>query len=241
MAAIIGTAGWSIPRNDAAAFGAEGTTLERYAKVFGGVEINSSFHRQHRTSTWARWAASVPESFRFAVKLPKTITHQAKLGDVDALVAQFARDVEPLGAKLAVVLVQLPPKLAFDPGLAERFFTNMRPLLAADIVCEPRHGSWFDDAADTMFKQLRVARAAADPALSLKAAVPGGWLGLPYWRLHGSPSMYRSPYTDEALDVYAQHIQAARDQGLTSWCIFDNTAASAATGNALSLMARLSD
>lgn len=239
MRAVIGTAGWSIPREAAAAFPAEGTALERYARRFGGVEVNSSFHRRHRASTWARWAASVPETFRFAVKIPKTITHQAKLVDVDALVAEFAEDVEPLGAKLALLLVQLPPKLGFDALVAERFFSILREKTGTDIVCEPRHPTWFDPEADSVLRRLRVARAAADPALAPAAAVPGGWLGLPYWRLHGSPVMYRSSYTEETISHYAERIRAAAEEGLAPWCMFDNTAASAATSNALSLIAKL--
>lgn len=179
MDAVIGTAGWTIPRQNAAAFPAEGTALERYSQVFGGVEVNSSFHRAHRTSTWARWAASVPDRFRFAVKIPKTITHQAKLTDAERLIAQFAQEVAPLGAKLAVLLVQLPPKLAFDARVAERFFASLRGSIDAGIVCEPRNASWFADEADSMLRQARVARAAADPALGTAAAVPGGWRGWP--------------------------------------------------------------
>ncbi len=75
----IGTAGWSIPKEHAAAFPAEGSHLQRYAQVFGAVEINSSFYRPHRRTTYERWAASVPEAFRFAVKVPKTITHEHRL------------------------------------------------------------------------------------------------------------------------------------------------------------------
>ncbi len=76
MDVIIGTAGWSIAAKEAASFPAEGTALERYSRVFSGVEVNSSFHRPHRSSTWVKWAVSVPEKFRFEVKMPKTITHQ---------------------------------------------------------------------------------------------------------------------------------------------------------------------
>lgn len=241
MSAVIGTAGWSIARKDAAAFPTDGTALERYSRVFDGVEVNSSFHRPHRPATWAKWAASVPEPFRFAVKIPKTITHQAKLVDVDALVAQFAQEIRPLGSKLALLLVQLPPKLSFEAPVAERFFTTLREAIDTDIVCEPRHATWFEDAADILLERSRVARAAADPALSPAAAVPGGWLGLRYWRLHGSPAMYRSPYADETINRYAASIRAARDEARDSWCMFDNTAASAATSNALSLMAKLQD
>lgn len=239
MRAVIGTAGWSIAAREAAAFPEHGTSLERYSRVFGGVEINSSFHRPHRASTWARWAASVPEAFRFAVKIPKTITHQAKLVGADELSAQFARDVEPLGPKLAVLLVQLPPKLGFDADVADRFFTGLRELVEAEIACEPRNAAWFEAEADSLLARLRVARVAADPALCAAAATPGGWRGLAYWRLHGSPAMYRSAYSGEALDIYAQQIAAVTESGLGAWCMFDNTAASEATGNALALGAKL--
>lgn len=237
--AIIGTAGWSIAREHGGAFPADGTALERYARVFGGVEVNSSFHRSHRASTWAKWAASVPAHFRFAVKIPKTITHEARLVDVDPRVAAFAAEVGQLGGKLALLLVQLPPKLGFEARMAERFFGTLREAIDAGIVCEPRHASWFADEADTLLRRLRVARVAADPALGAVAAVPGGWRDIAYWRLHGSPAMYRSSYGDEALDIYAARIRAAVDAGRETWCVFDNTAASAATANALSLMARL--
>ena len=75
----IGCAGWTIPTEHSAVFGGEGTHLQRYASRFSCVEINSSFYRPHRTTTYARWAASVPDNFRFSVKLPKTITHEQRL------------------------------------------------------------------------------------------------------------------------------------------------------------------
>lgn len=182
----------------------------------------------------------MPDRFRFSVKLPKTITHQAKLVGTAGLIAQFAREMEPLGRKLGVLLVQLPPKLSFDAEVTERFFTGLREAIDTQIACEPRNASWFDDRADDLLERLCVARVAADPALCPAAADPGGWRGLNYWRLHGSPAMYRSPYSKAALDHYARQMRAAIDGGRDAWCIFDNTAASAATGNALTLMAMLS-
>jgi uncharacterized protein YecE (DUF72 family) len=239
MGERIGTAGWSISRRDVDAFPAAGTALERYSRVLSAVEVNSSFHRSHRPTTWAKWAESVPEQFRFAVKIPKTITHQAKLVDVDALVASFADEVQQLGGKLAVLLVQLPPKLALNAEVAKRFFETLSNAIDAEIACEPRNASWFDEDADSMLKALRVARVAADPAIGPAAGSPGGWRGLSYWRLHGSPKMYRSSYSDEALDMYAAQLEEAIGAGSEAWCVFDNTAASEATGNALSLSAKL--
>lgn len=239
MDAVIGTAGSSISREAAEAFPAEGTSLERYAAMFRGVEINSSFHRPHRISTWEKWAASVPEDFRFAVKMPKTISHERKLVDCDELVAVFLSEAGALGDKLSVLLLQLPPKLAFDAALAGRFLEDLRARTAARIAVEPRGPSWFEGEADALLASLGIARVAADPARVPEAAVPGGSLSLRYWRLHGSPVMYRSAYGVERVAGYAAEMRAALDAGAEVWCMFDNTASSAATADALALQAAL--
>ena len=230
----IGTAGWSIPKAEAHHFPAGGTSLERYASRFSVTEINSSFHRPHRLDTWERWRDSVPDSFRFAVKVPKTITHQAKLLDCSDLLVDFMRQVFALGEKLAVLLVQLPPTLEFDVEVAGSFFADLRARTSANIACEPRNASWFTHEADALFIACGVARVAADPAICDAAAKPGGWTGLSYWRLHGSPVIYRSSYADR-IDGYAKLLRRERDEPET-WFIFDNTASSAATSDALSLM-----
>lgn len=235
MQVTIGTAGWSIPRAVADRFPAEGSSLERYAARFNAVEINSSFHRPHRAGTWQRWGSSVPAGFRFAVKLPKTITHLHKLAECDALLDAFAGEAGALGPALAVLLVQLPPSLAFSKPVAEPFFVNMKSRFGAAIACEPRHSSWFDPDADAMLADLGVARVAADPAICAAAAVPGGWRGLAYVRLHGSPRMYRSSYDDRLLTITDQLRGYAR--AADCWCMFDNTASSAATPDALALQA----
>src|ERR671910_1309915 len=141
--ARIGTAGWSIPKEHAAPFPATGSHLERYAKVLNAVEINSSFYRPHRTTTYERWAASVPESFRFAVKVPKAITHELRLKDADDLLDRFLSEVSGLGPKLGPLLVQLPPSLRFEDGVADIFLSELRSHVKGPIVCEPRHASWF--------------------------------------------------------------------------------------------------
>src|SRR6476469_10557469 len=111
MSINIGTAGWTIPRQIADKFPSAGPSLERYAGHLRGAEVNSSFHRPHRRSTWERWRDTVPLGFRFSVKVPKLITHQQKLvGSSEALDA-FIEQASALGEKLAILLVQLPPKL----------------------------------------------------------------------------------------------------------------------------------
>src|SRR4051794_10397874 len=112
----IGTAGWSIPKAYAAPFPPSGSHLERYGAVFNAVEINSSFYRPHRIATYERWAATVPEDFRFAIKVPKSVTHERRLKDTGDLLDQFVSEVTGLGPKLGPLLVQLPPSLAFEQG-----------------------------------------------------------------------------------------------------------------------------
>jgi uncharacterized protein YecE (DUF72 family) len=227
----VGCAGWSIPSQHAWLFPAEGSHLARYAAVFPAVEIDSSFYRLHREGTYRRWAATVPPDFRFAVKVPREITHRQRLAP-GAPLEEFLQGPAALGDRLGPLLVQLPPKLAFDANVAGAFFTTLRARFDGDVVCEPRHASWFSAQADGMLKNLRIARVAADPAPVPEAAVPGGWRGLSYYRLHGSPERYRSAYSE---DFLAQLVTRLRDdfaQGPV-WCMFDNTAAGAAIGNAL--------
>ena len=134
-----------------------------------------------------------------------------------------------LGDKLAVILVQLPPSFAFDAALAESFFSALRDAIRADIAIEPRHASWFENDANALLVRHRIARVAADPARVPVAAEPGGWNGFAYHRLHGSPNIYRSVYSDEQIEALAATLRPG------DWCIFDNTMSYGASANALDL------
>ena len=226
----LGTAGWTVPRAVAERFPAEGTGLERYAAVFNAAEINSTFYKPHRASTLERWAASVPDDFRFAAKVPKTITHEARLVDTAELFARFVEETAALGSKLGPLLVQLPPSLAFDRAVAASFFAHARSAHPGALACEPRHPTWFEPEADDLLRDHQVARVAADPARVPAAAEPGGWDGLRYWRLHGWPRMYYSSYEPEHLAALTARLV---EGPVDAWCIFDNTVSGAAAANAL--------
>lgn len=233
----IGTAGWSIPRAAAEAFPGEGPVLERYARVFSGVEINSSFYRPHRRTTYERWAASTPADFRFAVKAPRLITHERRLADAAEPLARFFDEIAGLGEKLGPVLIQLPPSLAFDE-IAGRFLAGWRRRYSGPTALEPRHRSWFTQEVEARLVDARIARVAADPAVVPEAGRPGGWPDLVYLRLHGSPVMYDSAYDDAALADAAAMLEA-RAGAAEAWCVFDNTRLGAAATDGLRLMERL--
>jgi uncharacterized protein YecE (DUF72 family) len=237
--AYIGCAGWSVPKAAAASFPREGSHLQRYAARFDCVEINSSFYRPHRPATYARWAASVPDSFRFSVKMPRSVTHHARLVGVSSQLDEFCSQVAALGHKLGCVLVQLPPSLAFERSVASRFLAMLRRRHDGTVAVEPRHPSWFGAAADAVLIEYGASRVAADPSVVPAAADPGGDTRAAYFRLHGSPKIYYSTYPDDWLARLAKRLDGLHADGVECWCIFDNTALGAATTNALDLSHRL--
>jgi len=229
----IGCAGASIASKDAASFPADGTHLERYAAVFNAVEINSSFYKPHQPKTYERWAASVPDDFRFSVKLPRTVTQYKRLVGAEEEVQRFAGEAGSLGDKLGCVLVQLPPSLHFDAGVAETFFADLQTAFNCAIACEARHASWFAGDATALLRGHAITRVIADPP----AGQPGPHeptAKMIYTRLHGSPRIYYSAYSDDYLRSVAAQIE-----GRDAWCIFDNTAEGAAIPNALTLKSLL--
>jgi len=232
---LIGTAGWSIRPEHREAFPSEGSHLERYATRFNAVEINSSFYRPHRRATYERWADTVGDVFRFSVKLPKTISHAVPTADSEIAIERFAQDVQGLGDKLAVVLIQFPPSFAYDEASAGQLLRRLQKSLPCPLACEPRHASWFGKNVDAMLDGLGIARVAADPAVVPSAARPGGWPGLLYRRLHGSPKVYYSNYEPDVLEELGATLSAESKAGLETWCILDNTALGCATTNALHL------
>lgn len=236
---FVGCAGWSLPRASWPQFPADGSQLERYAARFNAVEINSSFYRPHRPQTYRRWADSVPASFRFAVKLPRRITHEQRLRNADPLLDDFLAQTGELGDKFGALLVQLPPSFGFDGPAAESFLQALRSRFTGDVVWEPRHASWFDTEATRLLQAWRIARVAADPAPVPAAAQPGAWPEVGYWRLHGSPRMYYSAYAPESLERLALALLAWQREGRRAWCVFDNTAEGASLANALFLRRRL--
>jgi uncharacterized protein YecE (DUF72 family) len=237
---FIGTAGWSLPRAVQEHFPGEGPHLARYARVFPAVEINTSFYRSHRPSIYERWANSTPDAFRFSLKIPKTITHGLRLADPGGLLDAFLDESAALGSRRACLLVQLPPSLALETEVAGEFLATLRRRWTGDVALEPRHATWFTAPASALLARFDVARVVADPVRAEGGDGPAGSSGLAYYRLHGSPRTYYSSYDAEYLAALADRLRAHRDAGVTTWCIFDNTASGAAAANALELV-RLAD
>lgn len=234
----VGLAGWSEAASRYRALLSQApdevTGLRRYATAFDFVEINSSFYRQVRASTYEKWASEVPDDFLFSVKMHRLITHYTRLQNTE-LLGDFFGPLSGLGSKLAAVLVQLPPTLAFDPDATGRFFAAMRRIYQGHAVCEPRHASWQSTEAGRVLAEYRIGR--------VLTVIPGsgahiGDKALPvYIRLHGEPRRYYSSYDTDQLRRLAALLK--RQSRRARFVVFDNTASSAGMRNALELQGLL--
>src|SRR3989440_9134704 len=131
--------------------------LAFYAERLQTVEINNTFYRMPKTEVLEAWGAATPETFRFAIKASRRITHQARLKADQAAdsVAFLYRNLAALGAKRGPVLFQLPPFLKKDlPRLSE--FLRLLPE-GHGAAFEFRNDSWF---ADDVYDALKAAGAA---------------------------------------------------------------------------------
>jgi uncharacterized protein YecE (DUF72 family) len=144
---LVGTCGWSYP-DWVGPFYPPGTASEdmlaRYAEVFDTVEVNSSFYAVPPRERTRRWDRITPEDFDFAVKAPRDLTHEARLDldEADDVVSDFVTALRPLGLKVGIVLLQLPPSLTAEEGRPRLERILEEEAIPAPIAVEARHESW---------------------------------------------------------------------------------------------------
>jgi uncharacterized protein YecE (DUF72 family) len=170
MNSWIGTSGFQYPEWRGTFYPEKFPTakmLPFYAERFSTSEINYTFYRIPNSKTIGGWDAATPEHFRFSLKAPQKVTHDARLRDCGELLAVFQRVVTGLGAKLGPVLFQLPPGFKKDATLFREFLDTLPAEIRAAF--EFRHASWF---SDEIFAQLQDHNAALCIAESGSLATP---------------------------------------------------------------------
>lgn len=207
--------------------------MARYGEVFNAVEINSTHYKHHRSKTFAKWGSLVPAHFRFAVKMHRSIGHVQRLSRMEEAI-HFLNTLDAFGEKLGVVLLQLPPSLAYTPQV-EDFLRELRSEYNAAMAIEPRHPTWAQGEVEQVLRQLGIARLAADPPLITERVLAAGDRAVSYYRLHGNPQMCRSVYSDGRLQHLAATIISERQEGGDTFVFFDNTMSGAAHANAFHL------
>lgn len=238
--AYIGTSGWNYKNWKPAFFGKtpQREWLRFCAERFSGIEINGTHYRLQSQETFRRWYDATPDSFRFAMKGHRYLTHHKKLKDPrDSLNLSHER-ASALGEKLAAVLWQLPGSFRKEIERLQGF----ADCLASDWgdarhAVEFRHDSWFDPETEACLGHFGIAVCQSDAAdWPLWDAVTTDMV---YVRLHGHTRTYASAYSDEMLDQWAGRVRTWLGEGRDVHVYFDNDSEGAAPFDALRLLDRI--
>ena len=236
MTVRVGTSGWSYdhwagvlyPPNLPAA-----RRLARYVEVFDTVELNASFYRWPKDSTFAGWRAQVPDGFTMSVKAHRGLTHYRRLGTPQPWIERFERCWEVLGDRHGVLLVQLHPEQRRDDARLDAFLGSVPASIR--VAVELRHPTWNDPAVYTLLEKRRAAYVVMSGAGL--ACIARATTDVVYIRMHGPDpdSMYAGSYPAKELRRWAERITDWDSEGRDVWIYFNNDLHGHAVRNALSL------
>ncbi|WP_448062701.1 DUF72 domain-containing protein [Cellulomonas hominis] len=208
MTIAVGTSGWSYdhwhdvlyPHGLPAA-----DRLGRYTAEFGTVELNASFYRWPPLARFARWRERLPEGFRLSVKAPRGLTHGKRLYGPEDWTRRIAAGWHELGARRAVLLVQLPPGLARDDERLDYFLRGLPWWIQVSV--ELRHPSWHVEEVFALLERRGAAYCVMSGAglpCVLRATAP-----VVYVRLHGPDHdhLYGGSYSDADLGWWADRLR----------------------------------
>lgn len=209
--------------------------LEFYADRFDAVELNVTHYRLPQRETFEGWHRRTPDTFRFAVKGPRTITHYRRLLHAEEPLTALLDRASALGDKLAVVLWQLPPSMKADAERLDAFCDLLASRTTVRQTFEFREESWF---AEPVYEVLRAHGYALCVAHSPRLA-PRDVLTAPYTylRFHGGERMYDSAYTAEEIAGWARRVRRRLRAGVDVHAFFNNDPHGYAVHDALALSA----
>ena len=137
--------------------------LEFASRMLPTIEINGSFYSLQHPDYYAGWREETPDDFVFAVKAPKYITHERRLKDVQAPLANFlANGLFELRGKLGPILWQFPPMLPFKPDRFEAFFEMLPHDTAAAARMAEHHDERVQDRVSLTIDRKRPMRHAVE-------------------------------------------------------------------------------
>jgi uncharacterized protein YecE (DUF72 family) len=236
MAVYIGTSGWSYDHWRGLLYPADapvGSRLGFYTRHFQTVELNSSYYRWPRDGTFARWQREVPENFLVTVKAPRGLTHGARLYGPERWVERISQALGHLGRKRGVLLVQLPPQLAYDYARLDYFLGALPPWLK--VALEFRHPSWHREEVFNLLETRGAAYCVMSGAhlpCILRATAP-----FVYVRLHGPDTnyLYAGSYGEADMHWWAQRVREWSGMGRDVFVYFNNDGGGHALRNAATL------
>jgi len=171
--------------------------FDYYCEHFKTLELNVTFYRFPQLSFLQNWYGKSPADFRFAVKAPRAITHYKKFNDTADLITSFYDTInQGLQEKLGPVLFQLPPSFIYDDEKLDRIINSLNP--SFKNVLELRHVSWWNSTVyEKLAKHHITFCGMSHPTLpdDVIQNTP-----IVYYRFHGVPVLYRSPYSKDFLE-----------------------------------------
>ncbi|MFV8315456.1 DUF72 domain-containing protein [Mycobacterium sp. 23] len=236
MTVRIGTSGWSYDHWAGVLYPAglpSARRLHRYAEVFDTVELNASFYRWPKDSTFAGWRDQLPPGFTMSVKAHRGLTHYRRLATAGPWIERFERCWELLGDRHGVLLVQLRPDQQRDDARLDSFLAGVPPSIRTAV--ELRHPSWNHPAVFELLERHRAAYVVmSGPGL---ACIPRATTDLVYVRMHGpaGDAMYTGSYPGDELRCWADRIAEWTGEARDVWMYFNNDLGGHAVRNALSV------
>lgn len=232
----IGTSGWSYDHWVGVLYPERtpvSARLARYAREFTTVELNASFYRWPKDSTFEGWRQRLPDGFTMSVKAHRGLTHFRRLKSPEPWVERFERCWRALGDRREMLLVQLHPEQRRDDGRLDYFLSRTPDWIR--VAVELRHPSWDDPAVYALLERHRAAYVVMSGA-GLKCVLRATTDAV-YVRMHGpdSESLYVGSYSDDELRWWAQRITEWDGQGRDVLVYFNNDGHGYAVQNARTL------
>jgi len=200
--------------------------LTYYASFFNSIEFNSSFYKVPQPGTVTKWAASVPDEFRFTFKLWKEITHNKFLNFNEEDIPVFFRSINAVKSKKGCLLLQLPPGCGRENihQLEHLFICIMEsnPLQEWKIAVEFRNTSWYHEDVYDLLNLYKAALVIHDIPRSA-TPLSGPTSRFLYIRYHGPTGNYRGSYSEDFLRESAALIKEYTDEEKTVFAYFNNT------------------
>ncbi|HZU49531.1 MAG TPA: DUF72 domain-containing protein [Mycobacterium sp.] len=236
MTVRIGTSGWSYDHWVDVLYPPgmpPARRLGRYIEVFDTVELNASFYRWPKDSTFAGWREQLPNGFTMSVKAHRGLTHYRRLGTPEPWIERFDRCWKALGDRAGVLLVQLHPGQQRDDERLDSFLAAVPTSIR--VAVELRHPSWNDPAVYALLEKRRAAYVVMSGAGLV--CIPRATTDFVYVRMHGPDpdSMYSGSYPDKELRRWAKRITEWDSEGRDVWMYFNNDPHGHAVRNALFL------
>lgn len=236
MTVRIGTSGWSYDHWAGVLYRSglpAARRLARYVEVFDTVELNASYYRWPKDSTFAGWRERVPAGFTMSVKAHRGLTHYRRLSSPEPWIERFERCWAALGESRGVLLIQLHPGQGRDDDRLDHFLALVPETIR--VAVELRHPSWDDPAVYALLERRRAAYVVMSGAGL--ACIPRATTDLVYLRMHGPDpdAMYTGSYPAEDLRGWADRITSWDREGRDVWVYFNNDPDGHAVRNALSL------